>query len=183
MTGSRDGERQDFNIRHGDLRAMATHGPEETDIAALARARDLDGLLRIAGGSDIDPNAREAAVRALGDLGDERAVEPLIAVLGTSREIPLVWVREAVVRSLGQIGDARAVEPLIAELMDSDPGVRETAVVSLGEIGDARAVDPLITVLGDPSHTLREAAVTSLGQIGDARAVEPLLAILGDPSD
>jgi protein-tyrosine-phosphatase len=180
--GSKGDPGQDFNICHGDLRTMATYGSERPDIVRMEHTRDVDGLLRIAG-SDLDPDVREAAVRALGDLGDDRAVDPLIAALGQSQEIPLVWVREAIVRSLGKIGDARAVEPLIAELTDSDSGVRETAIASLGQIGDVRAVEPLIAVLGEPFHTLREAAIRSLGELGDARAVEPLIAVLGDRSD
>lgn len=79
----------------------------------------------------MDPDVRETAVRVLGDLGDDRAVEPLITTLKKSHEIPLVWVLEAIVRALGKIGDARAVEPPIAKLMDSDPGIREAAVASL----------------------------------------------------
>ena len=48
-----------------------------------------------------------AAARALGKIGDARAVEPLIQkVLGS----------QVAVESLGKIGDARAVEPLIQTL-------------------------------------------------------------------
>lgn len=51
---------------------------------------------------------RRDAARALGQLGDARAVEPLIQALGHSSNA----MRKAVVRTLGQLGDDRAVEPL-----------------------------------------------------------------------
>ena len=47
--------------------------------------------------------------KALGDIGDERAVEPLIKALGHEDED----VRKSAAEALGKIGDARAVEPLI----------------------------------------------------------------------
>ena len=54
---------------------------------------------------------RRAAAEALGQLGDKRAVEPLIAALQDDVEN----VRQAAAEALGQLGDERAVEPLIAE--------------------------------------------------------------------
>jgi HEAT repeat protein len=46
---------------------------------------------------------------ALGDLGDKRAVEPLLATLKNNDSDS---VRTGVVVSLGVIGDKRAIEPL-----------------------------------------------------------------------
>ena len=54
------------------------------------------------------------AAEALGKIGDEQAVEPLIKALsydgGRWRDRE---VREAAAWALGEIGDERAVEPLI----------------------------------------------------------------------
>jgi hypothetical protein len=49
------------------------------------------------------------AAEALGEIGDKRAVEPLIKALGYEDE----YVRKSAAEALGKIGDARAVEPLI----------------------------------------------------------------------
>jgi HEAT repeat protein len=58
---------------------------------------------------------RRAAAEALGQLGDARAVEPLIARLGDA-----AWnVRRAAAEALVKIG-APAVEPLIGRLGDDD---------------------------------------------------------------
>jgi hypothetical protein len=108
-------------------------------------------------------------------LGDERAVEPLIAALkdGDSR------VRSNAAIALGEIGDTRAVEPLIAALKDGDSSVRSNAAIALGVIGDPR-VEPLIAALKDEDSWVRGYAAIALGEIGDARAVEPLIAALKD---
>lgn len=57
---------------------------------------------------------RESAARALGRLGDVRAVEPLIAELTSDEEYD--YVRRATAEALGALGDTRAVEPLVAAL-------------------------------------------------------------------
>jgi HEAT repeat protein len=76
---------------------------------------------------DEDSVIREAALGALGEIGDERAVEALVAVLEDEDSD----VRYAAMGALGKIGDARAVEPLVARLEDEDSDVREAALGAL----------------------------------------------------
>ncbi|MDP6364523.1 MAG: HEAT repeat domain-containing protein, partial [Candidatus Poseidoniia archaeon] len=115
----------------------------------------------------------DAAIE-LGKLGDERAVEPLIEVLGD--ESKMIGVNAA--RALGEIGDVRAVEPLIKALDDEYGEVCEYAARALGQIGDARAVEPLIKALGDhygpPMGWFRRHAAAALEAIGGPRAMEVL---------
>jgi HEAT repeat protein len=70
---------------------------------------------------------REAAAAALGQLGDTRAVEPLIAALqhnsldiSAQTVVPKIPLRAAAATALGQLGDTRAVEPLITALQISE---------------------------------------------------------------
>ena len=91
-----------------------------------------------------------SAVRALGEIGDARAVEPLIGVLRDENW----WVRSCAAEALGKIGDTRAVEPLIKELdgYREDSGWEKLDVVAsvidaLGEIGDSNAFEPLERLL------------------------------------
>ena len=66
---------------------------------------------------------RELAAGILGEIGDRRAVDPLIHVLKDDD-----WqVRFAVVNALGDIGDSRAAEPLTPLLDDPDTRVRALA--------------------------------------------------------
>ncbi len=119
---------------------------------------------------------RTVAATSLGEIGDARAVEPLMAALASDNDL----LRTAAAASLGEIGDARAVEPLMAALASDNDLLRTAAAASLGKIGDARAVELLIEALTSANASLRIAAAGSLIKIGDARADEPLMAALED---
>jgi HEAT repeat protein len=111
-----------------------------------------------------------AAAWMLGDIGDARAVEPLIATLG-EEYLPYgtyISAHEAIGEALVKIGDARAVEPLIEALGggDEESDVRRVAAKALGEFGDARAVEPLIEALGDEDEDVRDAAKEALKKLG-----------------
>ena len=118
-----------------------------------------------------DELVRITAIEALGAIGDPRAVEPLVAVL----EDPEYYRREAAARALGQIGDPRAIEPLVAALGNTGP-----AAAVLAQLGDRRAVVPLVAALRSKDRDVRKAAVEVLGVLCDARAVEPLIVALDE---
>jgi HEAT repeat protein len=81
---------------------------------------------------DDSRSMRAAAARALGEIGDRRAVGPLIACLNNRHTSEMV--RSAVAEALGKTGDASAVRPLRTTLLDSDAEVRETARAALEQI-------------------------------------------------
>lgn len=125
--------------------------------------------------SDVDGDVRSSAAEALGQIGDVRAVEPLVAALRD----PEGYVRNRAAWALGQIGDAQAVEPLIAALRDKDWDVRSRAAEALEKIGKP-SVELLIAALRDNNWNVRRSAAYALGKIKDARAVAPLIAALRD---
>ena len=91
------------------------------------------------------PNWRRlfAAIRALGRLGDPRAVPVLTEQLRLHR-----WpaARYAAAMALADLRGPRAVEPLIHHLIRCEPGI----VRALGRLGDTRAVKPLSALYGNP---------------------------------
>ncbi len=89
-----------------------------------------------------DARLRWRAAEVLGQIGDRRAVEPLIQA--TKDQDP--DVRAAAARALGNIRDPKAVEPLTAALEDEEPPVQIAAALALGELGDAGTVTPLIAL-------------------------------------
>ena len=119
---------------------------------------------------------KTVAALALGEIGDARAVGPLVMALTLGPK----HLRGPAATALGQIGDTRAVEPLIAvvktELNVLFSTTGGAAAKALGELGDARAVEPLIAALRHSS--MNSNAAKALGQFGDTRAVEPLIAAL-----
>ena len=126
---------------------------------------------------DKDSGIRYNAAHALGKIGDNRAVGPLIAVLLKDIDGS---VRASAAEALGHIGDKGAVEPLILALKDTSEGVRYSVAHALGMLGDKRAVDPLIVALNDSCTYVRWNAAEALGKIRDKKAAEPLIAALKD---
>src|SRR5262249_53006678 len=143
---------------------------------------------------------REAAI-TLGEMGDERCVEPLCHALRDGD-----WqVREVAIEGLGQIGSP-AVESLIKLLRDWD--VRKYAIAALGKIRDERVLDRLMTqlrndefkddavnalvelgqpalsrlikALKDRDENVRKQAVLALGRIKETEAIDPLIEMLAD---
>lgn len=125
---------------------------------------------------DPSPSVREAAAENLGDLGNTRAVGPLILALNDTAPN----VREYAALSLGRLGDTRAVGPLIQTLSARDSDDRTSAAQALGWLKDPRAVDPLILALKDGNSDVHWWAAYSLGKLNDTRAVGPLIKALSD---
>jgi HEAT repeat protein len=177
------------------------------NIKKLQAKRDVPGLIkalryRITSSDDDVHALRQAAVKALGQIGDTQAVEYLITALKDS-----VWnVRQAAAEALGQIGDAQAVEPLIAALKDSSWDVRQAAAEALDKLNwkpgrnetgayywvakrawqkcvevGAPAVRLLYGALENSDKNVRQAASEALVKIG-IPAVEPLIAALKNSS-
>lgn len=166
------------------------------------QADDVDKLVQDLTNEDV--MVRLNAAKALGEIKDARAVEPLIMALkdetcGSMAANALVnigkpavpsliaalkdddpIVRRNATKALVEIKDTGAVEPLINSLKDSDLIVRRNAAKALGEIKDTRAVEPLIASLKDEGAVVRRNAAEALGKIRDSRATESLVACLKD---
>jgi HEAT repeat protein len=122
-----------------------------------------------------DSFAYSGAASALGDLGDPRAVEPLLEILpyaAPGADQSIIW-------ALGKIGDKRALTPLLDRLVTGDWRERSWAASALGELGAAEAVKPLIKAfrqgvsIGDSCTW--QSALRALGKIRDDRALDLLL--------
>ena len=129
-------------------------------------------------GRGTSPEAAKA-IDVLSRTGDERAVEPALALLNHKNQDLAAKAAGA----LGKIGRSRnVVEALLQAAADSEAApVKEAVEHALIEIG-GHAVFPLLSHLnsGDPRE--RKAAVRILGEIGDPRALQPLIAEREDRS-
>lgn len=150
---------------------------------------------------DPDWAVRREAVITLGEMGDERCVEPLVRALrdgdwqvrevaiealgqvGSPAVDPLLkqlrdWdIRKSVIRALGKIKDERVLEPLVGQLRSDEFGLDATdALVELGE----PAVERLVAALKDKDESIRKQAVIALGRIKHASALDPLIEMLKD---
>jgi HEAT repeat protein len=151
---------------------MPLFGPP--NIEKMKAKGDVKGLIK-AFGYEKDWEISGDAAKALGEIGDTRAVEPLIAALKDRS----VNRRLSAAEALGKIGDTRALAPLIVALDDDNYQVREHAEKALIMIGSVD-VESLIVALKSSSKYFYHAKV--LGKIGSP-AVEPLIALLKDSND
>jgi HEAT repeat protein len=117
---------------------------------------------------------RYVAAWTLGELGDARAVGPLLAAV--SRESGEA-AREAA-RSLVKLGQPSAA-PVRAALPTLRGEAKGYAIRILGELRDAQAVPLLEAVLADP--TTRADAAWALGTLGLPEAGPALEPLLADP--
>ena len=179
----------------GGARAMEALVPLLGDPIKECRDAGVEGFVTmgaptverlITGLRDERWRVRESAARALGRIGDRRAVEGLIAALRDRDGA----VRTVAAEALGRLGDSKAIKGLIALFKDSSKLVRVSATIALTQIGDA-TVDPLIAGLKDENFQVRLHSVQALGGITsdyptgrswlrDSRPVPGLIACLKD---
>jgi HEAT repeat protein len=157
---------------------------------------------------DGSRGVREAAVRALGRIGDRRALAPLGELLRSPGSVGSGVVYDALiafglaaeplfagalgsqdesVRVSGCFGVAALSEPETARsrvaplLADASAHVRAAAAKSLAQLGGAALPEGLARASRDEEPTVRAAAVVALGSFDDPRAVEFVLNALLDP--
>jgi HEAT repeat protein len=159
-----------------------------------------------------NPYVRSWTAQALGKIGDETAIAPLLkatkdvvgdvrskAIESLSRMKKLPQenfetmllealgddnpiVRASAASALGRFSSDKVVEQLCRTLSDSWYEVRESAAFALGEIENPRSVESLINSLQDDYVWVQVNCINALGKIGDARAIAPLINAAKDPN-
>lgn len=175
---------------------------EVTEDVVLEEERVKDEIeIQIELLKDPDWVVRREAVITLGEMGDERCVDPLVRALRDGdwqvREVtvealgmvgsPAVdavvkqlrnWeVRKCAIRALGKMKDERVLEPLIAQLRSDE--FSQDATEALVELGKP-AVPQLVAALKDKDENIRKQAVIALGRLQDQDAIDPLIEMLKD---
>lgn len=170
-------ECDDRRVVHALVRIARWH-PEGLIVgrpSALAARQDATELIRAL---QNDQLLSERLVYAISELGDVRAVEPLIALLGHARQ----ELRLAAARALGKLGDPRATNPMLSIL--SDPAtpdhLRAASAAALGKLGDRRAAQPLLRLGASSVQSIRERAIVALAQLGENSFVDALRGLIRD---
>jgi HEAT repeat protein len=158
--------------------------------------------------ADRNRYVRESTVRALGRIGDVRALAPLGALFrapgragpgivydalmsfGVAAEpifagalrSDVESVRVASCFGIAAVADPDTARPLIVPLLtDGSARVRAAASESLGQLGGELLPDGLARASRDEQATVRSVATGALGSFDDPRAVELALNALLDP--
>ncbi|HEX2909510.1 MAG TPA: HEAT repeat domain-containing protein [Chloroflexia bacterium] len=173
----------------------------------LARRPEKKAVdILVAGLNDRNARVVCAVAMALADIGDARAVEPLLEVLkradyglqnmlgnalvrfGKMVIAPVLKLldepdentRAEAVSILSSFHDCSVISCLLALLNDKDISVRRLAAYGLGNLQVNEAVLPLIPLLKDEDEDVRWVVAAALGKISDKQAVVPLVESLED---
>jgi HEAT repeat protein len=157
---------------------------------------------------DSDRDVRIGAMRALGDMGDARAHDPMLAAMedetrwesaliadvvltiGPSMALPILQrmretrdesLRAGYVHLLGLLREPAAVSDLLKHVHTDNDRLRMDVIRALGNIGDSRVAGSLLPCLDDSRAEIRAATAEALGKVDEEAAVEPLGRLLDDP--
>lgn len=125
---------------------------------------------------------RIEAGKALGEIGDEQAVEPLSRVYLDESDSDYYYEKDITVRasaaqSLSRFGK-KTLPLFTSSLKSQNTLTRYYAAKALGIIGDKETVAILIQTVKDKEYSVQRAAIKSLGQINDNRAADTIFNVL-----
>ncbi len=171
---------EDVSVRRNAIRAMGN----------LGAAAPVDRLAEVLRQEPPEAKSDEPpppppgemfdAVRALGEIGTEEAIDVLRQYVqeATPNEQLLIQV----LLSVGPHAD-RSEIPWIAEhLRSEDAMVRAAAARALGDIGHPRSQAALIQTLDDPDALVRASTARAIGRIGSRYGGRHLVEMLDDPA-
>ncbi len=161
-----------------ELLRTLQHRDEEVRSAAVESLRlmgDAGLKVLIAALGDEDSGVRNAAAEALGDIGNQKAVGPLIQLLNDEYE----YVRIAAAHSLGKLKNMLSITSLLKLFGDDYTGVRFAAADALASFGDI-VLPHLHNALSDQDAAVRVTATRALSKCADVRSLPALLEHLGD---
>lgn len=145
-------------------------------IEILRRTRALDRWARDLRRGGYRSKLR--AIAALGEVGDERAVEELIFALGDDDP----GVAKAASQAIASLDPDYAANRLAEALSSPNRRVAETAAATLVRLG-RDAVEALVGQLASLQAQARRLAVESLGALGGPELVDLLLPLLESDPD
>ena len=149
-------------------------------LTARGDAAAAPAVAAVAGSKD--PAARQAALRALGVLGNEGSVPVLLAALKEPGD-----VGKTAYESLCCVGDAKAGGVLVSELKRTTDGALRCRLVDvLAARAEKTALPSFVAAVKDKDANVRKAAARALAAIGGAAEVAPVLSVLtatGDADD
>jgi HEAT repeat protein len=179
MTPARRGPSSEGSITPFDDVLASSTSPDERmrAVRELHKMGTEDAITALINAlNDPDEQVRVNIVKALGDLGDPRAVEPLAGILRSAvrpEDAGFHSIAAHAAWGLTDIGEP-GIPALISALCECGEQVQVLAAAALADIGED-AVAPLIDALYNTPMIVRQKIVWVLWSIGDQRAVPPLM--------
>jgi len=119
----------------------------------------------------------------LGEIGDRRAIVPLLRALKGSEDNDILYALRRIDPDWTNSKEAKeAAEILINVVNGTVQGSPKDAAKGLSYLKDPRSVEPLIKLLKNSEYWTKVTVVNTLGAIGDPRAIEPLQKCINNES-
>jgi HEAT repeat protein len=90
---------------------------------------------------------KRRVIWSLGNIGDARSVDPLIAILKEENFEYEVIID--IVEALGKLGDKRAIDPILKTLESKNLNLRFVSAVALRKLGSNKAVDIFLDIIAN----------------------------------
>jgi HEAT repeat protein len=124
---------------------------------------------------DHDENVRNAAVMALGEFEDDRAVDVLLEVLELEQ-----WVAFSAVYSLEKIGKRRAVPALLNVFKNREEELSLAACEALIRFRDDKTVDEIVGFVSQLAKEREKTFIKVIIEQGDVQVFEKLAQRMGE---
>lgn len=155
----------DKTERRVEAARFFVRNPDPRAFEALRRHIDFN--------AEKSTDVRVDSVRALAELGNKDAFQPLMTALEKDPEDAVKWV---VVLAIGQVNDPRGFD-LLREWIETDehPEWRNLAAYGIGLSRDKRALTILAATLANPEYRVRRDSARGLSALGDHEGCAILL--------
>ena len=151
-----------------DVRAIVARAIEHLEVTCDIN----ETLLALKTG---DTGARIAAIHALGEIGGEKVIAPLIYCAGR----PEADIRAAAVEILGRLAEPSTLPTLLERLEDQNPAIQARAITALGNFpASAPLIDRLRPFLTAKNGELEAEAALTLARLGDLASTGAIITLL-----
>ncbi len=132
--------------------------------------------------NDSNPSVQKAIIRALKEIADSRAIEPLISLF---KMTSLTKVKAQIAWALGYfIYDDFDLEFLLDSLKEDSLYLQEKIVFAFGNKRYKKSIPELIQIIESADTiSLRQMAMWALARMPDSQVLEPLINALNDPNE
>jgi HEAT repeat protein len=154
-----------------DVRATAARSIEHLEVSC-----DINEILHAL--KTGDTGTRIASIHALGEIGGEKVIEPLIYCAGR----PEVDIRAAAVEMLGRLAEPSTLPILLERLDDQNTAVQARAISALGSFPASSILfDRLRPFLKVSNGDIEAEAALALARLCDLASTETIITLLASP--
>jgi len=151
-----------------DVRTVVAHAIEHLEVAS-----DITAILHTLKSGDM--GARISSIYALGEIGGEKVVAPLVYCAGRPEDD----IRSAAVETLGRLAVPSTLPVLLKSLNDRNAAIQARAVKALSNFPpSADLCDHLRPFLKANDGDLEAATALAMAKLGDPHSLDGIISLL-----